>query len=462
MIARIFAAQNSNKYNLRTTNSKERILKLEKLKKEIKSQEDSIYKALSKDLRKSYFEAALTEIYFVYGEIDHAIKNLSAWMRPKSAARFLPNILAKNKLYYEPKGSTLIIAPWNYPFQLVMGPLVSAIAAGNTVIVKPSEFSKYTSEVMQRIINSVFNENEVACVLGDVEVSTELLSLPFDHIFFTGSTQVGKIVMEAAAKNLTSCTLELGGKSPVVITETADIETAAHKIAWGKLMNAGQTCIAPDYVLIHESQKDSFIGAYKKFTKEMFFNGENINAAVYGKIINEKNFDRLVDLLNEAVDGGARVDFGGRFQKSDLTFQPTIVTQLNDHHKLSKEEIFGPILPIYTFKTLEEAVTKINNQPKPLAAYFFSQKTKEINYLIKNTSAGGTCVNDVLLHISNPNVPFGGIGPSGMGSSHGVYGFKAFSHERTVMFQSKIHLTKMIYPPYLGKEWLLKLLKKLY
>ncbi len=462
MIKSLFDKQNLVKFSLRITNAKDRIKKLTLLKKAIQKHEDSIFVALKNDLRKCQFEAALTEVYFIYGEIDHAIKNLSSWMRPKSARRSLTNILATNKIYYEPKGVCLIIAPWNYPFQLVMSPLISAIAAGNCVIVKPSELSPATADIINKIIDSTFDKEEIACVLGGVDVSTELLALPFDHIFFTGSTKIGKVVMEAASKNLTSCTLELGGKSPVLVTETADIKKAAQKIAWGKLINAGQTCIAPDYLLIHASQKDLFIRHFKEYVHKMFFRGKSINPYVYGKIINLSNFERLEKMLINAIDDGARVDFGGKRELASLSFWPTLISKIPAENKLLSEEIFGPILPIITFENIEEAVQQINSRPKPLAAYLFSNKSSEKAYFLKNTSSGGSCINDVLVHISNPNVPFGGTGPSGMGSSHGKYGFKTFSHERAVVFQSKINLTKMIYPPYAGKEWVLKMMKKLF
>ncbi|RZL39442.1 MAG: aldehyde dehydrogenase family protein [Pedobacter sp.] len=458
----MFKAQQAYKYTLRKSNASSRIAKLRTLKRVIEQNEAKIYQAFQKDLRKSEFETAVTEVIFTYGEIDFAIKNLSSWMSPKRVGKTASSFFAKNRIYYEPKGACLIISPWNYPFQLTIGPLVSAIAAGNCAIVKPSELSPAVADVVCAILKEVFEEQEVACIKGNADVSTALLKLPFDHIFFTGSTAIGKVVMEAAAKNLTSVTLELGGKSPTIIDEKADLASATTKIAWGKLVNSGQTCIAPDHVFIHENQRDQFIGLYKDAVKQMYFNNKGeVDKNVYGKIINQKNYDRLKTLVNEAFENGARIDFGGDFDDATHTINPIILTNIPEGAKVMEEEIFGPILPIITYKNIEEVIDQINARSKPLALYIFSESKKNIQHIIKNTSAGGTCVNDVLIHISNPKLPFGGVNGSGMGSSHGFYGFKNFSHERTVVFQSSINFNKMIYPPYHGKEWVLKLLKKL-
>lgn len=458
----IFKAQQAYKYTLRTNNASVRIAKLRRLKDVIEKNEAKIYQAFKQDLRKSEFETAVTEVIFTYGEIDFAIKNLNSWMRPKRVGKTASSFFAKNRIYYEPKGTCLIISPWNYPFQLTVGPLVSAIAAGNCAIIKPSEMSPAVADVVADILKEVFDEKEVACIKGNADVSTALLKLPFDHIFFTGSTAIGKIVMEAAAKNLTSVTLELGGKSPTIIDEKVDLESAATKIAWGKLVNSGQTCIAPDHVFIHESLRDHFIGLYKTAVNKMYFNAKcDIDKSVYGKIINQKNYERLKNLSNEAIEKGARIDFGGTFDDANHTINPIILTNVQTGSKVMEEEIFGPILPIITYTHLDKVIEQINNGSKPLALYIFSKNEKNVKHIIKNTSAGGTCVNDVLIHISNPKLPFGGVNGSGMGSSHGFYGFKNFSHERSVVFQSSINFNKMIYPPYHGKEWVLKLLKKL-
>jgi len=460
-IKSVFDLQQKHKFEMRKTGAKTRIGKLKLLKRALEKAEEEIFAALAVDLRKNRFETAVTELYFTYAEIDHAVKKLSRWMKPKTAGKTMSNLFASNKIYYEPKGVCLIIAPWNYPLQLVMSPLVSAIAAGNCVIIKPSELSVATAGVIHKLIAATFETKEIACFEGDANISTELLKLPFDHIFFTGSTAIGKVVMEAAAKNLTSVTLELGGKSPAIVDGTCDIKKAAEKIAWGKLVNAGQTCIAPDYVLIEENKLNDFVEQYKVAVQKMFFTEDEINQNDYAKIINEKQFTRLSTLLNDAVANGAVLAFGGKTDAQNLTIVPTLLTSVNENSAIMQEEIFGPVLPLIAFKNLQEAILIINSKNKPLALYIFSDSKRNQSKIINETSAGGTCVNDVLVHISNPNLPFGGVNSSGMGSCHGVFGFKTFSHERAVVFQSKLGLTSMIYPPYGKKRGLLKWLKKL-
>ncbi|TCD13988.1 aldehyde dehydrogenase family protein [Pedobacter psychrodurus] len=460
-IRSVFDLQQRHKFELRKTDAKTRIGKLKLLKQALEKAETEIYVALETDLRKNRFETAVTELFFTYAEIDHAIKKLHSWMKPKSVGRTMGNLFASNKIYYEPKGVCLIIAPWNYPLQLIMSPLVSAIAAGNCVILKPSELSGATAGVISKLISNTFDPKEIACFEGDAEVSRALLKLPFDHIFFTGSTAIGKVVMEAAAKNLTSVTLELGGKSPAIVDETYDLQQAAEKIAWGKLVNSGQTCIAPDYVLIKENMLTDFAAHYKTAVQKMFFEKSIINKNDYAKIINLKQFNRLNKLIEEAVRDGAVLAFGGKSDEQDLTITPTLLTLVNEKNAIMREEIFGPILPVITYNNLQEAIDFVNRKEKPLALYIFSDSMPNQNKIINETSAGGTCVNDVLVHISNPNLPFGGVNNSGIGSCHGIFGFKTFSHERAVVFQSKLGLTKMIYPPYAPKMGLLKWLKKL-
>lgn len=458
---KVFEAQQKNKLLLRTTSAETRVNKLKLLKKGIEGFEEEIYSAMQADLRKCRFETAVTELYFTYAEIDFAIKHLKSWMKPVAVSRNISNLFAGNKIYYEPKGVCLVIAPWNYPFQLLMSPLVSAIAAGNTAILKPSELSGATAAVISKMISQLFQPDEVACFEGDAELSKTLLALPFDHIFFTGSTAVGKVVMEAAAKNLSSVTLELGGKSPTVIDDSANLKKAAEKIAWGKLVNAGQTCIAPDYVLIDAKLETQFINLYKEACQAMFFKNGRIDPGTYGRIINEKQFRRLNKLVQDSVKNGATLAWGGDNDEATLTISPTLLTHVNNKQAIMQEEIFGPVLPVITFNKIEEAISFINQKNKPLALYIFSEDTKITEKIISETSAGGTCVNDVLVHISNPNLPFGGVNTSGMGSCHGIFGFRNFSHERAVVFQSKLGVTKMIYPPYEKKQGLLKWLKKL-
>ncbi|MBB6272911.1 aldehyde dehydrogenase (NAD+) [Pedobacter cryoconitis] len=462
IINTVFEAQKQNKYALRLSTATERIDKLHLLKLTIEKYKSEIYGALQTDLRKSKFETAVTELIFISSEIDFAIKNLRSWMEPGYAAKSIVNFMARNRIYYEPKGVCLIISPWNYPFQLTMSPLISAIAAGNCVILKPSEFSSATSAVIAKIIKAAFNKNEIACFEGDESVSRTLLELPFDHIFFTGSTAVGKIVMKAAAAHLTSVTLELGGKSPVIIDETAKIKNAATKIAWGKLINAGQTCIAPDYVLIHESKIEEFISFYKSAAQDMFLNKNGlINESAYAKIINIRHFDRLTALIKDAVNKGAEIAWGGDSVLLEHTIYPTILRNVDFDCKIMQEEIFGPVLPVIPYTNPDTPIRMINEKSKPLAIYIFSESKANIKHLLKSTSSGGACVNDVLIHISNSHLPFGGANESGTGSCHGIFGFKTFSHERAVVFQSSMNISKMIYPPYDKKGWVLKILEKL-
>ena len=460
-IQEIFALQKTKSIHLRTTAPSERKIKLRKLKSVIESNEAAIFDALQKDLGKSEFESALSELYIVYSEIDLAIKNIDSWMKPKKVGPPLSNLLSRNSIYYEPKGVCLIIAPWNYPFQLLMSPLISAIAAGNCVMLKPSELSTHTSVVLNQIIGNNFDSGEIACFEGDAGVAEELLSLPFDHIFFTGSTQVGKVVMAAAAKNLTSVTLELGGKSPVIIDSDVDLEKAVAKIVWGKFINAGQTCIAPDYILLKAEQQEKFLELARNSLKKLYYTDGPLDESSYGKIISKRHFDRLSGMLQEAVADGAKVSLGGLQSEERQIIEPTVVSNVNPRSALMQEEIFGPILPLLTYRSLDEAISLINERPKPLALYIFSQNNTVIDRIIKQTSAGGTTVNDIAIHFANSSLPFGGTGASGMGSSHGFFGFRAFSHERGVTFQSKIDFNRFAYPPYGKKKGLMKWLKKL-
>ncbi|RAJ28563.1 aldehyde dehydrogenase family protein [Pedobacter cryoconitis] len=462
IINSVFDLQQKNKYALRLTTATERIDKLHLLKSTIQRYEKEIYAALQTDLRKSKFESGVTELIFIYSEIDFAIKNLKGWMSPRYAGKSFTGLLAKNRIYYQPRGICLIISPWNYPFQLMMSPLISAIAAGNCAILKPSEFSPATSAVIAKIIRKAFKKEEIACFEGDESLAKALLELPFDHIFFTGSTAVGKIVMKAAAQHLTSVTLELGGKSPVIIDETAAVKNAATKIAWGKLVNAGQTCIAPDYVFVHQTKLEEFITFYKSAASHMFLNENGqANESSYAKIINLKHFDRLTALIKDAVNKGAEIVWGGDYVVLEHTINPVLLINADLNSKIMQEEIFGPILPIIPYTELETVIRMINEKSKPLALYMFSESKPAIRQVLKSTSSGGACINDVLIHISNPNLPFGGVNGSGMGNCHGFFGFKTFSHERAVVFQSSVNMSGMIYPPYEKKGWILKMLEKL-
>jgi aldehyde dehydrogenase (NAD+) len=337
-----------------------------------------------------------------------------------------------SKIVYEPKGMALFLTPWNYPFQMPAQHLVAAVAAGCTAIIKPSEFTPHTSAIVKEVLGKVFAENEVAVIEGDHTVSTELLKLKFDHIHFTGSPAVGKVVMRAAAEHLTSVTLELGGKSPVIIDETANVEAAAKKITWGKYINCGQTCIAPDYILVHDSKKAEFISKLTANLKKVFTTHPDKSESM-GRIINNRHFNRLKNLLEDAVKRDAKVEIGGTFNEADNYIAPTVLSDVALGSKIMEEEIFGPILPVVSYTTPNEALGIINGKEKPLALYIFSSSGKNQDFWLENTSAGGTCINDNVVHISQPNLPFGGVNNSGIGKSFGFFGFKEFSNERAVL-----------------------------
>ena len=445
-ILTVFKTQIANTQNLANSNSKARKAKLQKILAWTLSHEGEIGQALYSDFKKNPAETNLGEIFGVVGEIKHLIKHLNSWMKPQSVPTPLTMIGTSAHVRFEPKGVCLVISPWNYPFNLSIKPLVQAIAAGNTVIVKPSEMTPHTSALLKKMLSELFEANEVAVFEGDATVSQILLNQPFNHIFFTGSPNVGKIVMSAAAKNLTSVTLELGGKSPCIIDETANIKKSAQKIAWGKFINNGQTCIAPDYALVHKSIENEFIIEMNKAIKVMY--GDNPKASNdYCRIVNNRHFNRLNGLLQEAVERGANISGGGQTDGSENYVAPTLLTDVNDSMKIMNEEIFGPILPIVSYSTNEEAIAHIKNREKPLAMYINSKKESNIKFFMENTSAGGTVINDCVIHYGNTEIPFGGVNNSGIGKSGGIWGFTEFSNQRAVMRQ-KFGTFKMIYPPY--------------
>lgn len=451
-IDRIFSAQKKKAQELKLTNYKQRILKLKKLKSVIFKYQPEVQKALYSDFKKSASEVDITEVLPVIGEINDAIRHLKHWMRPVNV--YTPPTLlgSTSKMIYEPKGVCLIIAPWNYPFHLAMAPIAAAIAAGNTVMLKPSEFTPHTAHVLKTMLTEIFTEDEVAVFEGEVNVATALLEKPFDHIFFTGSTPVGKIVMAAAAKHLTTVTLELGGKSPSVVAEDADIKLTAERIMWGKFLNAGQTCVAPDYLLIPESKVEEFVKYAREATEKFFKSKEEnfSNNQDFCRIVNAKNFQRVSGYIDDALKKGAKVAYGGKVNGNDNFIAPTILTNVPRDSKIMEDEIFGPLLPIVIYSSLDEAIEIINSKPKPLALYIFTKKNGTAKYVLKRTSSGGAVVNDVMLHLVNPNLPFGGVNHSGHGSYHGIYGFKTFSHERSVLQTPKVSIVKLMYPPYTG------------
>jgi len=446
--AELFNKQKSNQYNIGNTSYKERVKKLNALKKAIEfSYKDKIRQALYDDFKKPFTETDLTEIYPVVGEIKHAKSHLKSWMKNQTVETPIALLGSSSWFKYESKGVCLIISPWNFPVNLTFGPLVSAIAAGNTVILKPSEMTPHISKVMSDIVKDIFNENEVALVEGEVEVSQELLKLPFNHIFFTGSPNVGKLIMKAAAEHLTSVTLELGGKSPTIIDETANLKSTAKKIAWGKFINNGQVCVSPDYILVKETIKDEFLAELKRQLK--YFYSEDVSQSKdYSRVVNEKHFNRLVNHLNDAKDKKATIEIGGKYISEENFIEPTVVSNLPDDASLLQDEIFGPILPIKTYKTIEEAINYINSKEKPLALYIYSKSKKTAHQIINNTRAGSTCINNNVIQYTNHYLPFGGSNNSGIGKSHGLFGFKEFSNERSVLKQHTKGSIEFLFPPY--------------
>lgn len=437
----------------RTESLKQRRQRLLRLRKAVLNYEEELITAIAKDFNKPAFEVLLTELYPLRSEIRMALKHLRRWSRPRRRSSGLLFPLAKAWVQYEAKGLVLIMAPWNYPSSLLLIPLVSALAAGNTALLKPSEVSSHTALVLEKLIQSEFSPQEVAVIKGGPEVAEKLLELPFDHIFFTGSPGIGKVVMAKAAQNLTPITLELGGKSPTVIDISADVAKAAEKIVWGKTMNAGQTCVAPDYVFVHHSVKNQFLEAFTHSLKSQW-QDQNIS-----RVINERHFARLKTLLAEAVSKGGKLLVGNAPDRLNL-WSPTLIeiTDSAAESKLMQEEIFGPILPLKTYNSLDEVISYINSHEKPLSLYLFSRDQESINRILSSTSSGSVCINDVIVQNGVHDLPFGGVGNSGFGSCHGESGFRTFSHEKAIMKQGPFsQMYHAFYPPY--RDWQIKLLR---
>ncbi len=445
---RIFHLQSENQYDIGNTTAGERKAKIKALKYAVEIEyRGRIREACFKDLGKAAAETDLTEIFPIVSEAKHAMRNLKKWIKPRKVATPLSLLGSSSWIKYEPKGVCLIVSPWNFPFNLTFGPLISAIAAGNCVIIKPSEMTPHSSVLMREIIGKLFDETEVALVEGGVETSTALLELPFNHIFFTGAPSVGKIVMTAAAKNLTSVTLELGGKSPTIVDETADIKNAAKMIAWGKFANNGQICIAPDYVFVHESKRQEFSEAIQKQLSE-FYGAKPENSESYARIVNEKHFDRIKSYIDDAARKGAKIIAGGIENRAEKFIAPTIVEDAPLDSELMKNEIFGPVLPLHTYRNLEEPISFIRENEKPLALYIYSKNSRNVDRIINNTRAGGTCINNNDVHFFNHNLPFGGINNSGIGKGHGKFGFEAFSNARGILKQVLPSGLQLMMPPY--------------
>ena len=403
---------------------------LEALRNVIREYEPEVIQALKIDLHKSEFEAYTTEIGFLLEEIKFTLKHLKDWMSPKKVKSPVTHLGSKSLIHQEPYGVTLIIAPWNYPFQLQLAPLIGAIAAGNCAVLKPSELTPTVSGVIAKMIREVFPVNYISVVEGGVDVSTELLKQPFDHIFFTGSVQVGKIVMEAAAKQLIPVTLELGGKSPAIVDVDANLKLAAKRIVWGKFTNAGQTCIAPDYLYVHSDVKSEFLQHMSEAITE-FYGDNPLTNEKYGHIVSDNHFERLKGFLKNGD-----VLIGGKHCAKERVIAPTIIDHISWEDPVMQEEIFGPIFPVLEFSDLEVVIQEVRRRPKPLALYFFSESENKQDRITSSLSFGGGCMNDTLMHIVSPHLPFGGVGSSGSGSYHGEASFKTFSHEKSIVKQT--------------------------
>jgi len=450
-VRRVFEKQFDTAIRLRRSTAEERILKIKKLKAAVIAHGAAIKQAMYLDFKKPPEEVDLTEILPVAAEAGDNVRKLKSWMKPTGVWPTLLTGGLKGYVQYEPRGRCLIIAPWNYPVNLCFVPLISAIAAGNTAIIKPSEMTPHTTAVIVKIVKETFAEDEVAIFEGDAAVSTSLLALPFDHIFFTGSPAVGKIVMAAAAKHLTSVTLELGGKSPTIIDETADLDLAASNILWGKFTNDGQTCIAPDYIYVHESVKSAFLDKASAVLKAAYGNtdAEQAKSVNLSHVVNQRHTQRVAGLLEDARSRGARVVAGGGVDVADQWVAPTLLTDIPQDARIMTEEIFGPLLPVLGYTSLQKVIDDINAQPKPLALYVWSKNESNIQKVMKETSSGGACINHTVVHYLHGNLPFGGVNNSGIGNAHGIYGFKAFSHERAVI-RTRFMMAKMFFPPYTG------------
>ncbi len=431
-----------------------RIAMLKRLKEALKEWEPKLLEALRVDLGKSEFEGYESELGILYEEINHTIKHIKSWSKPKKVSTPLMHFPSKSKIISEPLGVCLIMSPWNYPLQLTIAPLIGSIAGGNCSVVKPSRYSKYTSLAIGDMLNAYFDQEYISVFQGGTAINTQLLEKKYDHIFFTGSPYVGKIVMTAAANHLTPVTLELGGKSPCIVDDTANIDIAARRIAWGKCLNSGQTCVAPDYLLVHSKVKDELITAIKKYINK-FYGDDVFSNADFGKIINEKHFNRLKGLLNDGT-----ILFGGKFNDELQKIEPTLIGDVTPQSPIMQEEVFGPLFPVMEFNTIKEVEDIIKSIDKPLALYLFTQNNQMKQHILSRISFGGGCINDTVIHLTNSEMGFGGIGASGMGSYHGKKSFETFSHQKSVLEKSPSIDIQFRYPPYENKMSLLKKLMK--
>jgi aldehyde dehydrogenase (NAD+) len=446
-LERLFQLQHANQYNIANCNAGERIRKLKRLEHALLKYRPEIKKAMYDDFKKPEFEVDGLEVLPMINNIRNCIRNLRRWMKPLKVPATLSLLGSTSWVHYEAKGVCLIVSPWNFPFNLSFVPLTSAISAGNCVILKPSEHTPHSSSLIKKIVNEVFDKNEIEVVEGDAEVSKALLELPFNHIFFTGAPSIGKLVMKAASKHLTSVTLELGGKTPTIIDETADIQNAVVSTSFAKYANCGQICIAPDYILVHESREKEFVEKLKREISDSFGNEPDTSDS-YTRVVNNNHLIRLKAYLEDAIEKGANIKHGGRYDSNVNHMEPTLVSEVNMDMILMREEIFGPILPIRTFKEISEVTNFINEGQRPLALYIYSKNKKNINFIINNTRAGGTCINNSSMHFMNHHLPFGGINNSGIGKTHGWYGFQDFSNSRAIYRQDLPSLMTLFKPPY--------------
>ena len=444
----VFAQQKDYALELRKSDYRQRLAVLKRFETAFRGALDRIHESAAADFGKHGAEVDLAEIMPVLTELKHVRKHLKEWMKPEPVKVTISMLGTKSKIVKEPKGVTLVVSPWNYPFNLTFGPMMWAIAAGNTVIIKPSEMTPKMSEVIGQIVKEALRPEEVSMFEGEADVASYLTNLPFDHIFFTGSPAVGKHVMAAAAKNLTSVTLELGGKSPVIVDKSANLKKASKSIGWGKFNNNGQTCIAPDYIYVHESIKDKFVAEMTATIKSQYGLGADAGAnSDYCRVVNAGHHGRITRLLDDAKAKGGVVLTGGEVATESQFIAPTLIEGMSDDSAIMQEEIFGPLLPIITYSDINEVISYINAKPKPLALYIYSKDNKLTDKVIRETSAGDTCVNQTVMHFLHPNLPFGGVNNSGIGKSGGVWGFRAFTHERSVLVDKHSSLS-MFYPPY--------------
>lgn len=448
-IQAVFASQQETALRWRSSTAAERRERIKRLRSAMLAHRQDFYDAFASDYRKPAAEVEISELLPVMDEMQHALRSLKRWMKPRRVWPTSTMLGTSGRIQYQPRGRVLIIAPWNYPLSLCFGPLVTALAAGNSVIVKPSEMMPAVSALMGRIVAEVFPRNEVALFEGGMETSQDLLALPFDHIFFTGSPAVGKVVMTAAAKHLTSVTLELGGKSPTIVDQTADLQLAAETLMWGKFLNNGQTCVAPDYIYVHAAVKDRFVAACRDVLQSRYgAEQDRQRSPDLTRIVNARHTQRLAGLLADARAGGAQVLAGGQVDEANCYIAPTLLDRIAPDAAILSEEIFGPLLPIIAYTDLDEVIGAINAAPKPLALYIWSRDKAHTDALLQRTSSGGACVNHCVAHFAHGKLPFGGVNNSGIGNAHGEFGFKAFSHERAVMRGSPLMLVKLFFPPY--------------